>query len=77
MVRVELDSGRRLVGLRYPEPLITEVTGLIRQQKFNALTVCVVLYFGISQRYTDYYSCKYIHIWQYACTINSKANIRM
>ena len=45
MVRVELDSGRRLVGLRYPEPLITEVSELIRQQKLNALAVCMFRYF--------------------------------
>lgn len=43
VVRVELDNGRRLVGLRYPEPLITEVAELIRQQKLNAFAVCNLL----------------------------------
>jgi hypothetical protein len=48
VVRVELDNGRRLVGLRYPEPLITEVSDLIRQQKLNAFAV------GISFALTKY-----------------------
>ena len=51
VVRVELDSGRRLVGLRYPEPLITEVSELIRQQKLNALAVCILLYSSMNQSY--------------------------
>lgn len=33
VVRVELDSGQRLVGLRYPEQLIPEVTLFLREQK--------------------------------------------
>lgn len=30
VVRVELDNGQRLVGLKYPEPLIDEVTALLK-----------------------------------------------
>jgi hypothetical protein len=48
VVRVELDNGHRLVGLRYPEPLITEVSELIRQQKLNAYAVCI--YFLVPKR---------------------------
>ena len=33
VVRVELDSGQRLVGLRYPEQLIPEVTLFLKEQK--------------------------------------------
>ena len=44
VVRVELDNGRRLVGLRYPEALITEVSLLIQQQKLNSLAVCISYY---------------------------------
>ena len=33
IVRVELDSGQRLVGLRYPEQLIPEATLFLKEQK--------------------------------------------
>ena len=33
VVRVELDGGQRLVGLRYPEQLIPEVTLFLKEQK--------------------------------------------
>ena len=51
MVRVELDNGRRLVGLRYPEPLITEVSELIKQQKLNAFAVGI--YFALKIIYSN------------------------
>ncbi|XP_031566399.1 protein FORGETTER 1-like [Actinia tenebrosa] len=35
VVRVELDDGQRLVGLRYPEQLIPEVTSLLKEQHIN------------------------------------------
>lgn len=47
VVRVELDNGRRLVGLRYPEPLITEVSQLIKQQKLNAAAVWFKISFSV------------------------------
>ena len=34
VVRVELDDGQRLVGLRYPEQLIPEATLFLKEQKF-------------------------------------------
>ena len=33
VVRVELDNGQRLVGLRYPEQLIPEATLFLKEQK--------------------------------------------
>lgn len=44
VVRVELDSGQRLVGLRYPEQLIPEVTLFLKEQKvIDSVLVSVIL----------------------------------
>ena len=43
VVRVELNDGQRLVGLRYPEVLIAEVTALLSEQKAaDAVLVCLM-----------------------------------
>ena len=44
VVRVELDSGQRLVGLRYPEQLIPEVTLFLKEQKvLDTVLVSMIL----------------------------------
>jgi hypothetical protein len=61
VVRVELDNGRRLVGLRYPEVLIIEVSELIRQQKLNAFAVCVLLFLFSSKMFKKYTAISVSH----------------
>jgi len=49
VVRVELDNGERLVGLRYPHVLISDAEQYLVEQKKtgNAGTVRVVCYFSM------------------------------
>ena len=50
VVRVKLDDGKRIIGVRYPLPLISEVDSMLKilktavQVSFVSFLFCVLLY---------------------------------
>lgn len=44
VVRVKLDNGKRVIGVRYPLPLISEVASMLRMVKNSALvSICIYM----------------------------------
>lgn len=44
VVRVKLDNGKRVIGVRYPLPLISEVASMLRMVKNSALvSICMYM----------------------------------
>lgn len=57
VVRVKLDNGKRVIGVRYPLPLISEVASMLRMVKNSAL-VSIYMYVHI---------CMYMYMCVFVC----------
>lgn len=64
VVRVKLDNGKRVIGVRYPLPLISEVASMLRMVKNSAL-VSIYMYVHICMYM---YMCVCVYVYNYVCT---------
>ena len=57
VVRVRLDDGRRVIGIRYPLPLISEISSMLSLLRHSKQVSCLVVYTLYNNNYVYVILC--------------------